>query len=326
MSYITNSIRQQDKVAIILWLYHIDLWPEFYNLLKPLSDNIVLYLGLCDSLISDYPQIEKDIRIFDHKIYYQNNYGCDVAPFLNQIHTISEPTFIKIHSKKSSWGVKNNIQWRSVLVHDLIGSKQIFDNNIVQLSDPGIGMISNKNLLLDNREIKNTDIIKNITNMINIDYNTVSNSLFPAGNMFFSKTSIYKKYFTIEICDKLNFYLQKEKGKIDDSSNGTYAHSLERIFGYIIKADNKAFSFPKHNIIKILNDQAPNGKYYSLIITYDNHCYLIEDLNVYGNIIERTNNTMLIEWLHMPTTIYQNYNIINNHTIIKDKNAKNSIS
>jgi len=326
LSCITNSIQQQDKVAVILWLYHIDLWPEFFNLLKPLSDNIVLYLGLCDSTISDYPQIEKDIKTLDHKLYYQNNYGCDVAPFLNQIQTVSEPTFIKIHSKKSSWGVKNNIQWRSVLVHDLIGSKQIFDNNIVQLLDPTVGMICNQNLLLDNREIRNTDIIKNIVNMMNIDYDYVANSSFPAGNMFWSKTSIYKKYFTPKICEKLNFYLQQEKGKVDDTASGTYAHSLERIFGYIIKANYKTFNFPQHDVIKILNDQAPNEQYYSLIITYDNHCYLTEDLNAYGNIIEKNKDTMLIEWLHMPTIIYQNYIIIDKHTIVKDKNAKNSIN
>lgn len=324
MCFTINSTLPQDKVAVILWLYHIDLWPEFYSLLKPLAHNIVLYLGLCDSHISDYPEIEQDIKLFDHRIYYQNNYGCDVAPFLNQIHSVSEPTFIKIHSKKSLWGVKNNIQWRSVLVHDLIGSKKIFDNNIVKLSNPNIGLICNKNLLLKNREYKNADIIKKITNLMNIDYDYISNSSFPAGNMFWSKTSIYQKYFTKEICDKLNFYLQQEQGKVEDNLNGTYSHSLERIFGYIIKQDNKKFGYPKHDIIKVLNNKAPNNKYFHLIKTYDNYCYLKEDLNAYGNIIEQTKNNLIIEWFHMPTIMRQNYKIINKNTITKINNAQNS--
>lgn len=326
MSYTINSTQQQDKVAIILWLYHIDLWPEFYSLLKPLADNIVLYLGLCDSSLSDYPDIKRDIDLFDYRIYYQNNYGCDVAPFLNQIQMVSEPVFIKIHSKKSLWGVKNIIQWRSVLLNGLIGSKKIFDNNIIRLSDPNVGMICNENLLLKEREGKNTEIIQKISNMINMNYDHVANSSFPAGNMFCSKTSIYHKYFTPEVCDQLNFYLKQEQGKVDDKSNGTYSHSLERIFGYIIKQENKIFNFPEYDIIKVLNNQAPNSKYYSLIKTYNNNCYLEEDLNAYGNIIDQRHNEMTIEWLHMPTKIYQKYNIINKNTIIKEKNAKNSIS
>jgi hypothetical protein len=282
-------------------------------------------LGLCEDSLERIDNINKDINLFDHKIYYQKNYGCDVAPFLNQIQTVSEPTFIKLHSKKSSWGVKNNLQWRSVLVNDLIGSKTIFDNNREKVSDPDIGMISNKNLLLNDREGHNKKIIKKIANLMDIDYSYVENSSFPAGNMFFSKTEIYKKYFTFDICDKLHYYLKKEKGKIQDSLFGTYSHSLERIFGYIIKYDYKIFDFPNHNIIKIINKDSDKG-YYSLVITYDNNCYLEEDLNACGSVVEKKDNIMIIKWLHMPVEVYQQYSIIDKQTIIKDQNAKSSFN
>jgi len=324
LSYTISSTSKHDKVAVILWLYHIDLWKEFYQLLKPINNDIVLYLGLPTEASWFYDSIKQDIADFNHNIHYNPNYGCDVAPFLNQLHYISEPTFIKLHSKKSSWGVKRNIPWRSVLLHDLIGSKEIFDKNRIIINNDDAGAVCNKLLLLKDRELTNTKIIKKICKLINIKYSHVAKSEFSAGNMFWSKTDIYKKYFKKEICEKLLNSLQKEKGKITDEYYGTYSHSLERVFGYIIKQEEKKFLYPNHKAIKILNKQAENG-YYNLVITYDKCCYLEEDLNAFGHIIKLSKKNMLIQWLHMPTIIYQNYRILDNNTIIKDDNAKTNI-
>lgn len=316
LSCITNCRPNNDKIAIILWLYNTDLWPEFFSLLGPLSDKIKLYIGLCTENSLTNNNIYKDLQNFDHSIYTQDNFGCDVAPFLNQIQHVSEQVFIKIHGKMSNWGVKNHVCWRSVLVNDLIGSREIFEDNTTNIKNDNIGMISNKILLLDNREILNKRKIQKTCKIIGMDYGKVKNSYFPAGNMFLSKTDIFKKYFNSDTVGELTKKLKKEKGKVSDLNCGTYSHSLERVFGYIIKNENKQFSSPNHKSIKIINNKAENG-YYNMIVTYNNKCYLEEDLNACGEIVEKNKDKMLIKWMHMPDIIYQEYDVLQDGEIRK---------
>ena len=316
MSCTTNYQPDNHKTAIILWLYNTDLWPEFFSLLEPLSDSIKLYIGVSTDNILKNNIVYKDLCKFDHSLHIQDNFGCDVAPFLNQIQDISEQVFIKIHGKMSAWGVKKNVSWRSVLLNDLIGSREIFKNNIANMQNNNIGMISNKILLLENREMLNKRKIQKISKIIGMDYAKVKNSSFAAGNMFLSRTDIFKRYFNHDTIEQLMKKLKKEKGKVSDDKNGTYSHSLERVFGYLIKNENKEFSHPYHKTIKIINNQSKNG-HYNMIITYDNKCYLEEDLNACGEMIEKSKHEMLIKWMHMPTIIYQRYDVFQNGDIKK---------
>lgn len=87
------------KVAVSLYLYYTDLWLDFYELLSPIKEHIKLYLTLSYDRCSSFDH--KYLDEFDHQLFYHNNYGADVAPFLNQLSSIAEPTFIKIHSKRA---------------------------------------------------------------------------------------------------------------------------------------------------------------------------------------------------------------------------------
>jgi lipopolysaccharide biosynthesis protein len=303
------------NIAVVLYLYHTDLWPEFESLLVDFSNNIKLYLGLSNKDKNNTTLINKINSNFLTSITYHDNFGADVAPFVEQISNVDEPYFIKIHSKKSTLGNNKQINWRTILLHSFLGSKDIFNNNLDLITQPDIGSVGNENFLIE-WENTNSKKIKYLCNLLNVSYNNINNRLFFAGNMFLSKTQIYKNFLQPYQKDLLNL-LANEKNKVNDNNDGTFTHSLERLFGYLISYNNLKFNFSKLPNIRIKNTLAPDG-YFNMIFLYNNDCYLKEDINVYGNIKEyKPNNYIIIEWKHTNKPQIQNYKFIKYNTIIK---------
>lgn len=309
------------KIPVLASLYYTDLWPEFLELFLQHKDTIVPYMGLCKD--NDNDQIVKDIHRYfpDHRIEYCDNAGADVMPFLLMLKRLDEsvyPYFIKIHSKKSSWGIRMHVDWRNVLIHDLLGSPDVLLTNINIMQNDDIGMISNKFLKLDGREHTNADHIKAICGILNIDYHQVKDSHFPAGNMFMSKTGIFKKYFNDNIIDILVSLLSYETGRLTDLNRGTYSHALERIFGYIIKNENKEISNTQHSTIEIITDQVPENKL-NLIVLNNDDCYIEEDINIYGNILNNNDESIIISWRHLEKPTIVEYDKISHNTIQRNR-------
>lgn len=222
------------KIAVALYLYHTDLWDEYKELIENIKYKIKLYLGLC--INTNFSHILKDLSnlSWNYSLSFHENYGADIAPFLYQLKAISEPFFIKTHSKKSLWGY-GNTNWRYDLNYLLKPS--IVDRAIKTLSLPTIGMIGNKKYLLHNND-KSIHInkIKTLCNLLQLNYTKLKNSPFFAGSTFISKTNMFKQILLPQY-SILESYLKNEKNKINEE-HGTYTHSLERIFGYIVSHHN----------------------------------------------------------------------------------------
>ena len=182
-------------IAVILYLYHVDLWDEFKTLLLPFQKDIKLYLGLSSKQQSKNIETEAK-NIFDSTVTYHDNYGADVAPFLNQLSLVNTKYFIKIHSKKSLYGAYNQINWRKILLYDLLGSKNLFYNNLKKISQNSkIGIIGSKNLLLNNNENTHSIKIQTLCDLIHWEYNQIKSKSFFGGNMFLSRTGLFQQYF-----------------------------------------------------------------------------------------------------------------------------------
>lgn len=309
----TNLVK--NKIAVSIWLYHTDLWYEIFNLIKPFSKDIKLYIGLVHNS-SIYDKVVEDLNTYhiENQITFHDNYGADIAPFLLHLQQIEEPILIKLHSKKSLLGIQNQINWRQVLLHTFFGTSNIFYTNIEKIKNNNTGMVCNKNLCWHNKSTSEKQIIE-LCKLLDINYAKIDNGQFAAGTMFMTKTNIYSKYFNTTNIMNILDRLQYETGKIDERRNGTYSHAMERIFGYIIENEELIFDFPKYNTIKIFNQQLNN--YYNLIIIYNQDCYLLEDINVYGKLIQHKQNSYTIEWLHKDQKIIQSYRTIDEQTIIK---------
>ena len=313
MSYIINLAK--NKIAISIWLYHTDLWDEIFALIKPFKSSIKLYIGLeYNSIIYSKILQDLDASNIEHQITFHNNYGADIAPFLHHLQYIEEPYVLKLHTKKSLLGINKQINWRQVLFHTFIGNRQIFYGNIQKLESHTTGMICNKNLCWNNTSTSEKQIIE-LCDILNIDYIKVTNGQFAAGTMFLTKKHILSKYLTKSNTDIIINRLKYEVGKIDERRNGTYSHAMERIFGYIIENEELIFDFPKYETIKIFNKET--NHYYNLVIMYNNDCYLLEDINVYGKLYWDKNNIYTIEWLHQNKTNLQSYRTIGEKIITK---------
>ena len=309
-------VRNFQKISVVLYLYHINLWNEFKNLLMPFKKDIKLYLCLCDENKDEKEIVNFVKKNFDADISFYDNYGADVSSFLHTLEKIQEPYFIKLHSKKSSLGIYDQIKWRHILLHDFLANENIFYANYQQiLNNSDCGTIGNKYLLSTNNENYHSNKIQELCDILDINYNNIANYSFFGGNMFMSRTDLFKKHF-LPYQDVLQELLSKERNKVIEKETGTYSHSLERLFGYIVSLNNLNFYYAKHPTIVIINDKAPNGKF-NLIKLYNNDCYLQEDLNVYGQILDNDINNFTIQWNHIVPNPIQKYEFLDSSTIIQ---------
>jgi lipopolysaccharide biosynthesis protein len=293
------------KTAVLLYLYDTGLWLEYKKLLEPIKSEIDLFLALSsDNLCRNNSLIAKDAsESFNCNISVLPNKGVDIGPFLLQIKSLDEntyPYFIKLHAKKSLWGVHKNISWRSLLVNSLIGNKEIFHKNINLLdSNDAIGTIGNTGLLLDReKEGFNTELIfKILYDYLHIPIEQIARHdlSFLAGSIFMSRTKIFKQYFTDNIIQQI--YNMLPAGAISDAVEGKLPHALERIFGYIVNFSNLQFANGYiDNKITLVHKE--NSSKYDLISCYDNTCYVDSNILYSGTKFQISPNHLLINWKH----------------------------
>lgn len=305
------------KTPILLWLYHNDLVQEFHNLLSPLQDITTLYLACCSennldlSILSSLNNIEK--------ITKYPNVGADLYSFINDLTSINTKYFIKIHSKKSFWGIYNKCNWRAMLLDSLLGSKETLIKNLNYIEKYDLGSVGCGPLLYNNSESFHTSQIEELCHIIGL--NNIQKREFFAGSMFVGKTQIYKNYLTSDNIKILSSKLELEKGKIYEKRRGTYSHALERVLGYI-GSEQKLRACPLKTFrIKILNHKLP---YLHIRKMYNNDVYCIEQPNLYGRINGDLSDRETIEifWKQKNTEILATYQKISTNTYINTRHIR----
>lgn len=324
------QLQQTDKrTAILVYVYYPDIFKHIVSLLKNLDLTYTdIFLAINNSLdISTIQDICQDIKGSIKNTIFVDNIGVDILPFLLQLKALDAHTykyFIKLHTKKSTWGSKNNIEWLSVLLHSLIGSDKIYQKNISMLdSKPNIGMIGAKALIMSGREFMHTSKIKELCSILGINYDRVANGKFIGGSIFMARLEPFITHFTEDNIEKLQNLIvsNNEVGSVKDmfSNDGKYCHSIERIFGYIISYLNMKISGYKLTDYRILNKESKKG-YFNLVVCYNGLCYLDEDPNCVGQFYRVNNKLCLIEWKHLKNIdcVFQKYIKLDNKTLIKD--------
>ena len=287
-------------VDVYLWLYHIDLWDEFYSLLSPIKEDIVLHLGLChDTETKEVINLAE--QEFPHlKISHHPNAGADILSFINDFtnNSSKQEIFLKIHSKKSM--LMNKIEWRKILLHSLIGNNgNSFYTNINRLQKhEKIGLISHRGLLFKNQEGPNASKIDEILQYYQIPKENITNRVFAAGTMFMGKSSLYNNFLNKDSISYLDPLLRQEVGYVRDNKGATYSHSLERIFGYICEHYNLRTDYARYQTIRVINTKSPTNKLH-LSITHSGYVFLEEDIQVNGRLLHRNENTFTIAWQHL---------------------------
>lgn len=296
------------KTAILLYLYHTELWDEYKNLILENCSNYTLFLGLCSEKDNSYIISDCKKNFKNSKIEIFKNKGMDIGPFLQQIKNIDEkkyPFFVKLHSKISFY--QKTVDWRLDLVNSLIGSKFTYKKNLELIKRKNVGCIFNKSFI-NNDQSNLGDKIKEILNFLNLSYEKLSNSDYMLGSIYMSKTSVFKKYFSKKIIS--NIYEKLEGyGKIPEE--GSYNHAMEVVSGYIIKNENLKIIDGVVKTKIIYNPDSPTNKIH-LVELYNKECTTKENVKIRGKL-----EKPYIFWKHANTK--QEYTFISNKKIIKIK-------
>jgi len=291
------------KIAVLIWLYHEDLAKEIYDLLKPISQYVDIFLALCEdknnrSIIDTMSGLNnvKNISFFP-------NCGADIYSFINQITNVNPEEyeyFIKIHSKKNNWGENKICNWRAMLLDNIIGSQKIFEENIKYIDTTNAGMYGCKPLLYDEDKIDSSPHkpkIKELMNMLDIEQYT--DHQFFGGTMFVGKVSLYQKVLN-NYTDRICYLLSKEKGKIEENRNGTYSHAMERILGYIGCSGGLRYLHNDYVCIKTSsNDLKKSYPYLDFRIMYNNDIYCLLQPSIYGSITKISDDGFSVIWKQM---------------------------
>ena len=242
------------SIAVHLHLYYLDMWPQIKQYLANLDD-----YDLFVTMNAENRDIIEEIKKFHPAtaFYVVENKGYDVGPFiffLNRIDLNRYDLILKIHTKSNKNDCNtmlngrylNRKYWFRLLVEALIGTKEIFRQNIKAFQkDAEMGMIGSKYCIMSGK--KDTAAMKEkVTEVMSeLGFPEGEARTFVAGTMFMVRSELLQKV--------------KDKYGIDDFAatdnkvkDGTLAHALERVFGYATEAQgytirgydkNRAFEF-----------------------------------------------------------------------------------
>lgn len=229
-----KGIAKRNEVAVILHLYHEDLWDEIVSWLNRLP-SFDLYVSLQRGVREK--TVDKILSRFPHATLYQfDNRGRDILPFLKIMEKISAFNYsaiCKIHSKKSSFR-KDGVQWRGELLDSLMTSTFAVKSIILSLQAGGVGLIGPRKFLLSlsstDYYFRNTkkQLEQLLTNIGRADEKLDFD--FFAGSMFWFKGGALSRLIDLGLSDK---DFPDELGQLD----GTMAHAIERMFCYVAKMD-----------------------------------------------------------------------------------------
>lgn len=307
-------IRNNKKIAVLLWLYHTDLTLEFLQLLQNTEDIFDIYVGLYNNK-SNHKSIAYLNTLNNIKsINFYPNVGADIYSFTDQIQAIDESQydyFIKIHSKKSKWGVNKQCNWRAMLLDSLLSNRFTINRNLKLMQKYNYGILCCRPLIYENSEYTHEKKISEILNYMN--YSPVVRK-FAGGNMFMGNLSLFKKYLS-GYYDYIKNLLEQERGKINERKEGTYSHAMERILGYIGSEYGMGGCITKNINLKIL-DKNLDYDSLSFRIMYNNEIYCTKQPSLYGKVNVFDHDMMSVVWLKTTGNIMAKYARISTNTYI----------
>jgi lipopolysaccharide biosynthesis protein len=225
----------EGKIAIQIHMYYTDLIDEIMAALGTLPYKFDCFIS------TDTKKKKKEIedRITDACVEVYENRGRDVAPFLMQMKDrIQNYDYIcHIHTKKSHT-LELGTAWREYLYKHLFGCT---DNvrGILSLFEryPSLGLIFPKSypgIIAAFEWGSNKTDTEKLLNRLELDITLPKKPMFPAGNMFWARTSAVRDIFSLGLT-RTDY--PKENNQLDS----TLAHAVERIWVYLARANGYGY-------------------------------------------------------------------------------------
>ena len=228
------------KILVHLHLFYQDMLPEMLGLLRNLEDyDYDLFATVCKA---SHETLD-NLRCFkpEATIIDVENRGYDVAPFVKvlQLADLKQYDYIiKLHSKQTlkhrAWLKNTSFKgdgWRKALV-GFMSSKEQLRKTLALFRNPDVGMVSHYNLIT---EAGREDVVANKrAEKLLAEMGLQTNEhKFVGGTMFIARAYLFKPLK--EYPCKMEDFEPYSK----DVHGGTLAHAYERLFGYVITAQQK---------------------------------------------------------------------------------------
>nr|WP_290693297.1 glycoside hydrolase family 99-like domain-containing protein [Halomonas sp. UBA3074] len=233
---------KRHETAVILHLYHTELWDEMASHLAYLEGDYDLYISLPEHAPEGtVARIQQTVP--DARCATLPNKGRDVLPFLTMLSAIRPLGYgqvCKIHAKRSLHRQDGDL-WRQEFLGQLLGSKKQVASVIDAFNrHPDIGMIGPAGHWLDyvrywgspQSPVRTQTLLEHLGIRISLD-----ELGFFAGSMFWCRPEAMDPLLEMTDDD-----FEAEEGQTD----GTLAHALERIFAAAAQAAGYRVTDTRH--------------------------------------------------------------------------------
>lgn len=221
------------RILVHLHLYYLNQLDEILSRLQHLHGlNFDLYV----TMVTKSTAAEQKIKLFkpEAHIVQVENKGYDVGPFIEILHSLNLDNYdyvLKIHTKGTTAenytrinGKRlNNKLWSRLLFEALLFSEEQVHNNLRQLANADIGMLSSAYLITDDKKLYRQFLPQINKILQNAGLPKVDKFSFVAGTMFWAKANLLKPLQNYKLTD-----FTATDGKVKE---GTLAHCFERLFG-----------------------------------------------------------------------------------------------
>ncbi len=236
------EIKDTTKVCLHLHLYYVDQLSEFIEYFNNITFSYDLLVSLNTEEDKDIykDKLQHNLKKCE-KIFIKNipiNRGRDVSSWLVlwAKEIAKYELFYHAHTKKSSYSSKYK-NWRRFLLHNTLGSSNITSSIYKEFTNPNLTLLYPAYFC----EIKNQPqyggnkaIMQKILSQIDAQQTLPQECMdYPAGSFFWCRTSLLKPLFDLNL-------KYEDFDEEDGSLDGTLAHAIERLIGYLPVLENKA--------------------------------------------------------------------------------------
>ncbi|MBR6099178.1 hypothetical protein IKP85_05465 [bacterium] len=230
--------KNSNKILVHLHLFYHNQIDYFISKLSNIDGcDWDLYVTVCEE---NKASTKKLLKLKpDVKIVKVENIGYDIYPFIQVCRMVNLDDYdyvLKIHTKnyrkvehkfKEANVTVVKYSWRNDLVNVLIGSKNIFKENLKILSKKNAGIILSKKFLFPLRDrIEDTYLLENLKIELNLKS---SYKYYCAGTMFIIRSELLKTLVNSNISER-NFIVKEQHTE----DNGKFVHAVERIFTILV--------------------------------------------------------------------------------------------
>ena len=215
------------KVAIIIHVFHFEIFTEIIELLKTntaikFTVFVTAPIDLCDKITKSFRK-----NNFDYRVMPVDNRGRDILPFLKIIPQVFSAGFqliLKIHTKKINHR-RSGDSWRKDLYGKLLGEETMREIMDIFNKDHAVGLVGAKGHVVPLHLYygANAGRVEYLSWEMGVASGELMNLNFPAGSMFWIRKQALYPLLNQNLKDD---DFDEETGQVD----GTLAHAVERAF------------------------------------------------------------------------------------------------